>query len=99
MYRAETVTAGLKGYKNQCEKADSGGTPLHRPRQFNRQERMNKKALTKIQTFRLSHICSNNTWICLGKAVLRSLSQKICHSKHQSKSGGNIRTVTNKAIV
>ena len=53
-YRAEIVIAGIKGYENQCKRADSGEVPLHRPRDFNRQERIKKKALAKTSWYKPS---------------------------------------------
>ena len=44
-YRLEVIQAAVAGYEKQCARADSGGTPLHRPREYKREERVRKKKL------------------------------------------------------
>ena len=46
------ITAGIQGYKNQCKRADNGEVPLHRPRNFNREERKKKKIITKTSWYK-----------------------------------------------
>ena len=45
--RCETIQSVLTGYERQCDRADRGITPLHRPRDYNREERRKKKLLAK----------------------------------------------------
>ena len=42
-FRAEIMNAALVGWRRQCARADSGGTPLFRSRYFERKERRKKK--------------------------------------------------------
>ena len=51
-FRLEIIQAGVKGFENQCEVADNGGTPVHRPRSYNLEERTKKKMLTKTSWYR-----------------------------------------------
>ena len=51
-YRADIVTAGLKGFEKQCQNADKGIMPLHRPRTYNERERRKKKAIAKSSWYR-----------------------------------------------
>ena len=44
-YRLEVIQAAVAGYEKQCARADSGGTPLHWPREYKREERVRKKKL------------------------------------------------------
>ena len=46
-FRLDTIQAAVKGYERQCQEADSGGTPLHRPRSWDQSGRRKKKLLTK----------------------------------------------------
>ena len=43
----EIIQSVLTGYERQCDRADRGITPLHRPRDYNREERWKKKLLAK----------------------------------------------------
>ena len=51
-FRLEVIQAGLKGFQAQCDRSDRGEVPLHRPRSFQRKERIKKKAITKTSWFR-----------------------------------------------
>ena len=42
-FRLEVIQAAVRGYEKQCLAADRGITPLHRPREFQVEERRNKK--------------------------------------------------------
>ena len=42
----------MKGFENQCEVADNGGTPVHRPRTYNMEERAKKKMMTRTSWYR-----------------------------------------------
>ena len=45
--RYDFISAGLAGYKRQCEKSDSDEVPLYRPRELKRAERKKKKDMAK----------------------------------------------------
>ena len=45
-FRSTVVTAALTGYKRQCELADTGVRPLHRPRDYDKLNRKNKKLMS-----------------------------------------------------
>ena len=45
--RQETIQSVILGYNRQCERADEGITPLHRSRDYKREERGKKKLLAK----------------------------------------------------
>ena len=51
-FRLEVIQAAVRGYERQCEKADKGITPLHRPREFQAEQRWKKKHLTKTAWYR-----------------------------------------------
>ena len=51
-YRLEVIQAAVAGYEKQCARADSGGTPLHRPREYKREERARKKKLAPSSWYR-----------------------------------------------
>ena len=51
-HRYDFIQAGLLGYKKQLEQSDAGVTPLYRPWEWNREERNNKKLLTKSSWYR-----------------------------------------------
>ena len=51
-FRLDIIQAGVIGFEKQCETADKGGTPVHRPRSYNREERKKKKLLTKTSWYR-----------------------------------------------
>ena len=46
-FRAKVVTAALTGYRRQCELADTGARPLHRPRGYDGVNRRNKKLMSR----------------------------------------------------
>ena len=46
-FRAKVIQAALTGYKRQCELADTGARPLHRPREFDAVNRKNKKLMSR----------------------------------------------------
>ena len=43
--RCEIIQSVLTGYEHQCDRADRGITPLHRPQDYNREERRKRKLL------------------------------------------------------
>ena len=51
-FRLETIQSAVRGYERQCEASDKGITPLHRPREFQAEERRQKKLLTKTAWYR-----------------------------------------------
>ena len=51
-YRLEVISAAILGYERQCERADSGGIPLHRPWSYEREARTRKKLMTKTSWYR-----------------------------------------------
>ena len=53
-YRLEVISAAITGFERQCERADSGGTPLHRPWSYEREARTKKKLMTKTSWYRQS---------------------------------------------
>ena len=50
--RYEIISAAVVGYERQCDRADRGITPLHRPRSFDRPARVRKKLMTKTSWYR-----------------------------------------------
>ena len=46
-FRAKVIQAALTGYRRQCELADTGARPLHRPRGYDEVNRRNKKLMSK----------------------------------------------------
>ena len=42
-FRLDIIQAGVIGFEKQCETADSGGTPVHKPRAYNRKGKNKKK--------------------------------------------------------
>ena len=46
-FRAKVIQAALTDYRRQCELADTGARPLHRPRDFDRVKRRNKKLMSR----------------------------------------------------
>ena len=46
-FRAKVVTAAITGYRRQCELADTGARPLHRPREFDAKNRRFKKLMSR----------------------------------------------------
>ena len=51
-FRYDILQAGVTGFERQCERADNGGSPVHRPRSYNIEERRKKKMLTKTFWYR-----------------------------------------------
>ena len=51
-FRLETIKSGVLGYERQCQVADRGGTPLHRPQGYQAAERRKKKLLTPHTWYR-----------------------------------------------
>ena len=51
-FRLDIIQSAVTGYERQCERADSGGTPLYRPRSYQQGERRKKKLLTKTTWYR-----------------------------------------------
>ena len=51
-FRYDVITSGIKAYEQQCAKSDAGIIPLHRPRNFNQEERRRKKLLSKTSWYR-----------------------------------------------
>ena len=46
------MQAAVRGFQMQCEKADKGVRPLHRPREFDSHSRWRKKCLTRYTWYR-----------------------------------------------
>ena len=51
-FRLEVIQSAVRGYERQCDRADRGITPLHRPRSFEREKRRRKALLTKTSWYR-----------------------------------------------
>ena len=51
-FRLEIIQAGVIGFERQCQAADNGGTPIHRPWSYNREERDRNKLMTKTSWYR-----------------------------------------------
>ena len=51
-FRLEAIQAGVRGYRNQCERADAGISPLHRPRDWDKDNRWKKKKLVHSTWYR-----------------------------------------------
>ena len=51
-YRLEVISAAVTGFERQCARADLGGTPLHRPRHYDYENRRRKKLITKTSWYR-----------------------------------------------
>ena len=51
-FRLEIIRAGVIGFERACDKADNGGTPLHRPRSYRREERRRAKLTIKGSWYR-----------------------------------------------
>ena len=46
-FRSKVIQAALTGYRRQCQLADTGARPLHRPRDYDRVNRRNKKLMSR----------------------------------------------------
>ena len=51
-FRLEVIQSAVRGFEKQCEKADKGIAPLHRPREFQTEQRWKKKHMTKTAWYR-----------------------------------------------
>ena len=51
-FRLDTIQSAVRGYENQCAAADAGVKPLHRPREFQSEERRKNKLLSKTSWYR-----------------------------------------------
>ena len=51
-FRLEIIQSAVRGYENQCNAADKGIKPLHRPREFEADLRRQKKLLTETTWYR-----------------------------------------------
>ena len=51
-FRLEIIQSAVRGYERQCQVADNGGTPLYRPRSYQRADRQRKKLLTPTSWYR-----------------------------------------------
>ena len=51
-FRIEAVKAGVTGYRNQCGRADAGISPLHRLRDWDKNNRWKKKKLVPSTWYR-----------------------------------------------
>ena len=49
------IQSATTGFQRQCEAANNGGTPLHRPRNYKRAARRKKKLMSKESWFRPTH--------------------------------------------
>ena len=55
-FRGEVIEAAIKGFRRQCEAADSGtGPSLFRPRSYKSEKRRNKKIMGKDSWYRPHH--------------------------------------------
>ena len=54
-FRSETIKSAVAGYRKQVARADAGVRPLHRPREWQEQERRKKKLLSKTSWYRPNH--------------------------------------------
>ena len=48
----ETIQSAVRGYENQCKADDDGVKTLHRPREFQAEERRKNKLLSKTSWYR-----------------------------------------------
>ena len=51
-FRLEVIQSAVRGYDRQCDRADQGITPLHRPRSYQRAERLKQKLMTRTSWYR-----------------------------------------------
>ena len=51
-FRAEVIEAAIKGFRRQAATSDAGGTPLFRPRSYDRQARRKKRLMAKEAWYR-----------------------------------------------
>ena len=89
-HRYNFIQAGLLGYKKQLEQSDAGVTPLYRPWEWNREERNNKKLLTKSSWYRPDD--ATMFVPATPGSELRNTIQKIVTNK-TSELGMNVRVI------
>ena len=82
-FRLDTIQSAVRGYENQCAAADAGIKPLHRPREFQSEERRKNKLLSKTSWYRpaseADHVLNSNSE--LYKLEMRNFSNmKILNS-------------------
>ena len=51
-YRLEVISAAVTGFERQCARADRGGTPVHRPRHYDYENRRRRKLISKTSWYR-----------------------------------------------
>ena len=51
-FRSETIKSAVAGYNKQLARADAGVRPLHRPSDWNEDERRKKKLLSRTSWYR-----------------------------------------------
>ena len=51
-FRYDVIKSAVEGYDKQCRWADAGTVPLHRPRDFDEENRRKKKLMSKTSWFR-----------------------------------------------
>ena len=51
-FRYDVIKSAVEGYDKQCRRADAGTVPLHRPRDFDEENRRKKKLMSKTSWFR-----------------------------------------------
>ena len=54
-FREKVIQSATTGFQRQCEAADNGGIPLHRPRNYERAARRKKKLMSKESWFHPAH--------------------------------------------
>ena len=83
-FREKVIKSAITGFQRQCEAADNGGTPLHRPRSYHREERRKKKLIAKTSWFRPTHDvvaffpATEGSWLVNGvKKIMREEGERI----------------------
>ena len=51
-FRTTVISSVITGFRRQCETAVNGGPPINRPRSYQREERRNKKLISRDSWFR-----------------------------------------------
>ena len=98
------IQSAITGFQRQCEAADNGGTPLHRPRSYHREERRKKKLIAKTSWFRPSHDvvaffpATEGSWLVNGvKKIMREEGERIGFKiKVVEKSGTPLATLLSR---
>ena len=91
-FREKVIKIATIGFQNQCEAADNGGTPLHRPRSYQREERRKKKLIAKSSWFWPTHDvvafypATEGSWLAKGV-------KKIMREEEGERIGFNIKVV------